>query len=133
MPYRGKFVPIDHIIQIWCLLNKLTINESKTKYMIIGAGKVEPIGRIYLKNKILGKITQHEYLGMIIEQKRNMDKQIESMYKKANNKLGILLKIRMFISCDTAIRIYKTMMRPHLEYVDYIVESGSKIHITKLD
>ena len=96
-------------------------------------GKVEPIGRIYLKNKILGKVTQYEYLGMIMEHKLNMDKQIEAMYKKANKKLGILSKIRMFISCDTAIRIYKTMIRPHLEYVDYVVESGSKIHISKLD
>ena len=62
-----------------------------------------------------------------------MDRQIESMYKKANKKLGILSKIRMFISCDTSARIYKTMIRPHREYVDFIFEYGSKKLVSKLD
>ena len=35
----------------------------------------------------------------------------------------------MFISCNTVAQIYKTMIRPHLEYVDFVVESGSKILI----
>ena len=70
---------------------------------------------------------------MIIEHKLNMDKQIECMYKKTNKKLGILSKIRMFISSSTAARIYKTMIRPHMEYVDFIIESGSKVWISKLE
>ena len=117
----------------WCRLNRLTINEVKTKYMIVSNGNVEPIGRILINGKTLGKVAQYEYLGMIIEHKLNMDKQIDSMYKKANKKLGILAKIRMFITNKTAIRIYKTMIRPHLEYVDFIVESGSKTLVSKLD
>ena len=76
----------------WGRLNKLTINEAKTKYMIVGSGKVEPMDKILINNRVLGKVTHYEYLGMIIEHKLNMDKQIESMYKKANKKLGILLK-----------------------------------------
>ena len=122
-----------NIIYEWCLLNKLTINESKTKYMISGHTSVEPIRKIRLKDKTLGKVTQYEYLGMILEHKLNMDRQIESMYKKATKKLGILSKIRMFISRTTSARIYKTMIRPHLEYVDFIVESGSKKLISKVN
>ena len=117
----------------WCLANKLTINESKTKYMIVSTRKVEPFNRISINNSVLGKVTQYEYLGMIIEHKLNMDKQVDSMYKKANKKLGILSRIRMFISCNTAARIYKTMIRPHLEYVDFVVESSSMKLISKLD
>ena len=117
----------------WCQLNKLTINEAKTKYMIIGHTPVEPIRRITLNAKTLGKVTQYEYLGMVLEHKLSMDRQIESMYKKATKKLGILSKIRMFISCKTSARIYKTMIRPHLEYVDFIVESGSKKLVSKVD
>ena len=82
------------------LLNKLTVNELKTKYMIIRNGTVESSGRKTLNNRQLGKVNKYEYLGMIIEHKLNMDGQIKSMCKKANKKLGILSKIRMFISCD---------------------------------
>ena len=126
---QGKMNTINE----WCILNKLTINEAKTKYMIIGNASVEPIRKIRLNDKILGKVTQYEYLGIIIEHKLNMDKQIESMYKKATKKLGILSKIRMFISGKTSARIYRTMIRPHLEYVDFIVESGSKKRVSRLD
>ena len=39
----------------------------------------------------------------------------------------------MFISCDTTSRIYKTMIRPLIEYVDFVIDSGSKCLISKLD
>ena len=52
---------------------------------------------------------------------------------KAHRELGILFKIRMFISCGTSARIYKTMIRLHMEYVDFIVESGSKKLVSRLD
>ena len=68
---------------------------------------------------------------MIIHEKLLMDIQIELMYKKANKKLGMMSRIRRFISTNTAVKIYKTMIRPHLEYVDFIVESGSKSAVSK--
>ena len=67
----------------------------KTKYMIIKNGIVEPSGTIELNNKTLGRVSQYEYLGMIIEHNLNVDRQIESMYTKTNKKLGILSKIRV--------------------------------------
>ena len=55
---QGKMDRIYH----WCLLNKLTINEVKTKYMIVGSGKVEPVEKILINNRFLGKVTHYEYL-----------------------------------------------------------------------
>ena len=117
----------------WCISNKLTINESKTKYMIVTNRNVETTCQISIAGKTLGRVNHYEYLGMIMDNKLNMDKQIESMYKKATKKLGILSRIRMFISCKTAAKIYKTMIRPQIEYVDFVIDSGSKGLISKLD
>ena len=109
-------------IHRWCVSNKLLLNVN-----------VEPIGKISISGTTLDKLSHYEYLGMIVENKLNLDKQIESMYKKANKKLGILSRIRMFITTHTASRIYKTMIRPLIEYVDFIIDSGSKSLISKLD
>ena len=38
----------------------------------------------------------------------------------------------MFITCKTSANVYKTMIRPLLEYVDFIVDSGSKYLITNV-
>ena len=62
----------------------------------------------------------------------SLDRQIECMFKKAYKKLRILSRIRIFIMDKTACKIYKTMVRPHLEYVDFIIESGSKVYVSKL-
>ena len=39
---------------------------------------------------------------------------------KTTMEVGILAKIRRFISESTAARIYTCMIRPHLDYIDYI-------------
>ena len=46
----------------WCRLNKLIINEVKTKYMVIGSGKIEPMQRISINSRVIGKVTQYNIL-----------------------------------------------------------------------
>ena len=53
--------------------------------------------------------------------------------KKTNSKIGILAKIRRFVSESTATEFYKTMIRPHLDYIDFEVESRSADRVRKLD
>ena len=62
---------------------------------------------------------------MILDDTLTMNQYIDTMWKKANAKVGILAKIRRFITEKTAVRIYKTMIRPHLDYIDFFVDSGS--------
>ena len=101
--------------------------------MIVANSNIEPMGNISIANSVLGKVNHYEYLGMMLQNKLSMDRQLEAMYKKANKKLGTLSRIRMFITNVTAAKIYKFMIRPLLEYVDFIVDSGSKCLISKLD
>ena len=62
-----------------------------------------------------------------------MNEHIDNMWKKANTKVGILSKVRRFITQKTAINIYKCMIRPHLDYIDFVVDSGTADRIKKLD
>ena len=62
-----------------------------------------------------------------------MNDYLDTMSKKTNAKIGILAKIRRFITEKTAIKIYKCMIRPHLDYIDFVVESGLADRIQKLD
>ena len=81
----------------------------------------------------MGMVRSYEYLGIILDDKLSMNDYLESMWKKANAKTGILAKIRRFITEKTAMKIYKCMIRPHLDYIDFVVESGSADRIQKLD
>ena len=88
---------------------------------------------LIVDEKSLCKVTRYEYLGVLIDQDLKMIPHVESMYKRANSKLGILTKIRRFITEKTAVKVYKTMIRPYLEYVDFIIESSSQEMVKKLD
>ena len=117
----------------WCDANKLTINVEKTKYMVVRHTK-PPHEPNFETSKIkLSTVHHYEYLGFLLDDKLLMNDYLESMWKKANSKLGILSKIRRFISEKTAVLIYKTMIRPHLDYIDFVVDSGSADRIRNLD
>ena len=123
---------LDEIVT-WCEENKLTINRGKTKFMLVKHTKVSGESQIKLGNYKIGTVSTHEYLGMVIDNKLSMNDYLDAMSKKTNAKIGILAKIRRFITEKTAMRIYKCMIRPHLDYIDFVVESGSADRIQKLN
>ena len=117
----------------WCEANKLTINVEKTKYMVIRHTKPPQEPNFKTDKTKLNTVHQYEYLGFLLDDQLSMNGYLEAMWKKTNSKLGILSKIRRFISEKTAVRIYKTMIRPHMDYIDFVVDSGSADRIRNLD
>ena len=121
------------IIVTWCDVNKLTINVKKTKCMYINSRKEKSNCPLKIKDRNLDAVDQFEYLGMQIDSKLQMNKHVDVMYKKARIKMGILYKIRKFITSETALLIYKVMIRPHLEYGDFLVDSANQLNVEKLE
>ena len=70
---------------------------------------------------------------MLLDDKLTMNEYADVMWKKANAKVGILARIRRFISENTAAKIYKTMIRPHLDYIDFVIDSSSADRVKRLD
>ena len=120
-------------MSLWCEANKLSINAEKNKYMVIRHMKAPHEPSFTVQDNKISTVHQYEYLGMFLDDKLSMNNYLDSMWKKANSKLGILAKIRRFISEKNAVRIYKTMIRPHLDYIDFVVESGSADRVQRLD
>ena len=120
-------------ISKWCHANKLSINLAKTKYMVVKHDKLNNVPELELDGCKINTVHQYEYLGMIMDDKLAMNNYLDVTWKKTNAKIGILAKIRRYISEKTATRIYKSMIRPHLDYIDFVIESGSADRINKLN
>ena len=121
---------LDEMV-FWCEENRLTINRKKTKFMSIKHTKVTGEAQINIGNYKIGTVSTYEYLSMILDDKLSMNDYLDKMWKTANAKIGIMAKIRRFITEKTAMKIYKCMIRPHLDYKDFMVESGSADRIKK--
>ena len=120
-------------MSVWCEVNKLSINAEKTKYIVIRHTKAPQEPNFLVRGEKISTVHHYEYLGILLDDKLAMNDYLDTMWKKTNSKLGILAKIRRFISEKTAVRIYKTMIRPHLDYIDFVVDSGSADRIKRLD
>ena len=62
----------------------------------------------------------------------NYNKHLENVIKSISYKSLLLAKIRKYITQDVAIRIYKTMILPVLEYGDVLYDGVNKKLIGKL-
>ena len=111
----------------WCKGNKLSINIKKTKAMVIGTRTMVKKHRHILKLKINGKpidyVFQYKYLGITIDEILSFHSHLNNTIKLVAHKIFLLHKIRSYITENAAIKIYKAMILPYLDYELLVVNS----------
>lgn len=105
-------------INTWLKINKLKLNENKTKIMEINMANDE-IFEINGKN--IEKVSHMKYLGFIIDSKMNFKEHVDYICKKIGKKIGFFKRIRNNISNMTAINIYNTIIQPHFEFGSTVI------------
>ena len=78
----------DNIISC-CELNRLTINEKKTKTTISNNNNNDFYQSITFKDQPLENIRTYKYLGVVICDDLNTDTYVNDVYKKVNNKVYV--------------------------------------------
>ena len=120
-------------IVAWCNINRLTLNEDKTKHLCITNRKQTNAFRITTENSHLGNVDTYDYLGFSVDRKLNMNSHIDKVIKKVGFKLHTLTLMRRFITMKTALLMYKVMILPHFDYVDFVIDSAYKKHTDRLE
>ena len=118
----------------WCIHNKLTINVSKTKCMLITTRNatvtIKPT--ITLHNTKLDGVESYKYLGVNIDKHLTFKPQTNYAIKSVSSKIYLLSKIRYLINTSAAIKIVKAMILPYLDYGDFLYFSTTQELLTKL-
>ena len=132
-----KFEEALLALQIWCNLNKLTINKKKTKVMLVPRNdtaktKWEAVN-ICPKNEVLGKVSVNKYVGVDLDESLSLNVMIDTTYNKANRKVYLLKRIRPYISAGVAHQTFKTCILPILDYADFLVDNSSAYNIKRLN
>ena len=100
-------------------LNKLTLNESKTKYMIFSKqNKKYEVNHDILKinDIIIERVKSFKFLGLVINENLNWNDHKLYIQKKIQRSLGILYKCRQVMNIEECINMYKTFIVPYLLY-----------------
>ena len=80
---------------------------------------------LIFNNSIISPSDSHKHLGMILDSKLNFKCHLSKKISKANKGIGIIKRLYNFLPRATLVNIYKTFVRPHLDYWDVIYDNPS--------
>jgi hypothetical protein len=101
----------------WLVANKLTINTSKTNYILFKNNlSITPHPILFINNIPIKQVTEAPILGVTIDQNLSFKSHIASLRKKLASSLFIFARIRYNLPSVTARLLYNSLFKSHLTY-----------------
>ena len=116
-------------IHTWLVSNKLTLNVSKTEYMIIGSryhlSKIIEYPNINIGGQNIKIVESNKSLGVVIDEKLNWEEHIDNISKKAQKDIGAIKLIKRYIPKENLNDVYNALIKPHFDYCSLVWENCS--------
>ena len=114
----------------WLKANKLSINVSKTHYMVFHRSRRKLDKEdILLDNTIIKQVTFTKFLRIIIDDKLKWIHHISYIKNKISKGMGIILKNRKVLKRKVLLQLYHSFVIPYLIYCVEIWGNASDIHL----
>ena len=111
-------------ISDWMAANKLSLNKSKTEYVIIGSHqKIKRCNSdclIKIGNMPIKRVSASKSLGVMIDENLTWHSQVDLITKKVNKNFYVLRRLREFAELKTLVAAYKSLVQPHSDYCSHI-------------
>ena len=118
----------------WLGANKLSLNIVKTKYMLyhsINKRVIYP--KLKINNKNIDRITQFNFLGVILHERMSWKQHIEHIRLKIAKTIGIIYRLKSIYPSAILLTLYNTLVTPHLHYCllcwGSIIKENNLLHI----
>jgi hypothetical protein len=103
-------------IHKWMVSNKLSINYSKTKYMLFHRQRKQNPFSLYINNTRIEKVNCVEYLGVKIDDKLTWKDHIKHIEGKLSSACGAIYRLRQSVSQECLRTFYFAHAYFHLQY-----------------
>ena len=120
----------------WLKNNKLSLNVSKTNYMIMsGKGKKfnENDCEIMIDNYTLKCVDRINFVGLILDNKFTWKYHIDHIYKKVCRTIGLIIKARIILDIDSIVMLYNAIVKPYFIYCNIIWGNTFTTYLKKLE
>lgn len=117
-------------MQKWLNQNKLMLNTKKTEYMIVSKKKLNiQTNKIKIGNDEITRVAHVKYLGIIIDENLNFNKQMDSLSKRLSSKINFMKRISRKLTFDTKKIIYNAIILPNFDYCSTLYVNCNREHI----
>ena len=82
---------------------------------------------LFFNENVVPKTTLQKHLGMFLDSKLNFSEHLKTIFQKTNKAIGLLHKLQTLLPRAPLITIYKSFIRPHLDYGDMIYDQTFKM------
>ena len=105
----------------WAKRWLITINASKTKCMTFSVKRFKPFHPFVLfDNEVIDEVMQHTHLGVTLASNLSWKPHILNVYERACKRANMLKGLKFKLSRNTLERLYKSLVRPVMEYADVV-------------
>ena len=110
---------------VWFRANKLSLNVSKTKYMVFRLSSMQPVNnnfRIFINGEEVERISNEnetksfKFVGVHLDEFLNWNEHTKMVKNKVSSSLYALNQIKNVLPSKTLKTIYSSMILPHLNY-----------------
>ena len=118
----------------WLCSNRLSLNVSKTEFIIFNPAKKNLRERITLKlnGTTLYESSKIRYLGLIMDDRLTWKYHISELTKKLNKSIGIIFKIKKLCSQRILMSLYFSLVHSYLNYGACVWGNAAEIHLNKV-
>ena len=114
---------LEHVNN-WLRANKLTLNMTKTEYMLIGARQrldtLTESPTIKINRTDVKKVATAKSLGVIVDDKLNWSAHINELTKKIASGIGAMKRIRRLAPQATLHLIYQSLIQSQFDYCSIV-------------
>ena len=124
-------------VQEWCALNKMALNPSKSKCMIITVRQKHQLRplclHLQLNGQIIDQVKEHRLLGVVIDDQLNWISHIHFVQKKISNNIFLLSRLKHYVSSSALKTFFYAHVLAHVNYSSSIWSKADNVHIKKID
>jgi exonuclease III len=129
-----------YVVSIWLKANKVKLNVSKTKCLIIAKSSYQLNNQktemealpIHIEGEIIECVESIKYLGVIIDNLLKFDEHAEYVMKKVAIKISYLARISRLLSKNIKLLIYNCIVAPHFDYCASVMFRANDVDLAKL-
>ena len=100
-------------VKTWLKVNKLTLNISKTHFIIFKSKKKKEnlnFSEIKVDGEKIKRVQSTKFLGVLIDENLNWKHQITYVMNQISKTVGIMSKIRYYVNKNTSIMLYYALV-----------------------
>ena len=105
-----ELVGVDNCLKA----NRLSLNISKTSYMIISNQKnaIE----IRIRDSILTKVSIVKFLGVTLDENLTFNDHVKNITTKVSKSVGVMRRLHCQLLADVMVKLYYSLVYSHLTY-----------------